>query len=143
MSRDKKAVLEVFYDGDCRVCRREMEHYRQLDRSGNLQLIDIAASDFDAVAYGRNRDDFMASLHVRDAEGRYHVGVDAFARIWEVVPATGFSLLAAIVQLPVIHALAGVAYGVFARFRRYLPKTAGGCTDDSCRLGHRSDDKVI
>jgi len=137
---DEKGRLEVFYDGDCRICRREMDHYRRIDVKGDLQLTDISVDDFDAGVYGKSRDDFMARLHVRDADGVFHTGVDAFARIWEIIPGPGFSLLAAVVQLPGIHALAGVVYRLFARYRGYLPKAAVKCADDSCRL-HRSSSK--
>jgi len=129
-------VLEVFYDGACSVCRREMEHYRQRDSQGRLHLVDIAAAGFDASAYGIEQAEFMARLHVRDAKGAFHTGVDAFARIWETVPGPGWSLLARLVQLPGVHAVAGVGYALFARYRVYLPKTAE-CDDDHCRLHRR------
>jgi len=128
--------LEVFYDGACSVCRREMEQYRRRDADGRLRLINIAAEGFDAAAYGGDRKAFMARLHVRDADGVFHTGVDAFARIWESVPGSGWSLLAKTVQMPGVHAVASAAYALFARFRGYLPRAAG-CEDDHCRLHRR------
>jgi len=132
-----KRKLEVFYDGSCSVCRREMEHYRRRDRDGRLQLVDISVAGFDAGVYGRDLQAFMARLHVRDARGGFYTGVDAFARIWEVIPGAGWTLLARVIQLPGVHLLSAVVYALFARYRGYLPKRAG-CADDRCHLHRRS-----
>lgn len=129
--------LKVFYDGSCIVCSREMERYRRRDRGGALKLIDIAAPSFDPVAYGRDLDAFMAQLHVLDASGAFYVGVDAFARIWEVMPQRGFHLLAALIGLPGINLMARGGYRLFARLRRVLPKSTADCRGDTCNIGHR------
>ena len=129
--------LIVFYDGGCVVCSREMEQYRRRDKGGVLILVDIAAPTFDPTQYGRDLDTFMRQLHVRDASGIYHTGVNAFARIWEVMPQPELHLLAAVIALPGINMLAQGGYGVFARFRRFLPKVEPRCDDGSCRHGTR------
>lgn len=132
-----KAGLAVFYDGSCRVCSREIEQYRKRDKNDQLTLVDIAAPDFDPAVYGLTQRDFMAKLHVRDASGTFHTGVDAFVRIWEAMPQPELHLLAAVVALPGINLLARGGYALFARFRGHLPKLDRGCTDDSCDPGQR------
>lgn len=133
----KQERLTVFFDGSCRVCSREIEHYRQRDTDGRLLLVDIADPAFDPSPYDRELKDFMAELHVRDASGRFHTGVDAFARIWEVMPQPEWHLLAAVIALPGINLLARGGYALFARFRKFLPKAEQQCDDGSCHLGHR------
>ena len=129
--------LTVFYDGDCIVCRRELERYCRRDKEGVLTLVDIAAPTFDPELYGRDLKTFMARLHVRDATGAYHAGVDAFVRIWAVLPDPELHLLAAIIALPGISLLARSSYWMFAHARKFLPKASGGCDDETCNVEHR------
>ena len=127
----QETPVEVYYDGSCPVCDREMRHYRELDIDEKFRFIDISAPNFAAREGGPSYEDFMARLHVRDAEGRFHTGVDAFAVIWRTLPGRMFTLMARLVQLPGIHAVASLGYMVFARLRPYLPKRRR-CEDDSC-----------
>ncbi|NIQ95330.1 MAG: DUF393 domain-containing protein, partial [Desulfuromonadales bacterium] len=60
----------------------------------------------------------MEQLHVRDADGRYYLGVDGFWAIWQAFPARSlFGLLGRLVQLPGVSALARLGYRIFARLR--------------------------
>ena len=127
--------LTVFYDGSCIVCSREIAHYQRMEVGDRLLFVDIAAPAFDPSLYGRTKDEFMAQIHVRDAEGRFHTGVDAFAGIWAAVPGEAYTLLSRLVQLPGIHMLATFGYHLFARFRKYLPKRES-CDSGTCHLGH-------
>jgi len=128
--------LKIYYDGSCRVCDREMAAYRRRDREGVLEFVDITAPGFEAHRHGRSQAEFMARLHVRDAEGRVQTGIDAFAAIWEALGGRGLTLLARIVRLPGIHLLATIGYATFARFRAWLPKKPGACADDRCDWRH-------
>ena len=42
--------MEVFYDGGCSICDREVQLWRRLDRRQRLRLIDIASPDLAAAA---------------------------------------------------------------------------------------------
>lgn len=114
------APLTVFYDGACGVCSREMAHYRSI-ADQRLQFVDISAADFDGANYGKSTAEFQAMLHVRDAEGRYFAGVEAFRRLWESLPSPFYPLLSGLVGLPGIHFAARTGYALFARFRHLLP----------------------
>jgi len=128
--------LKIYYDGSCPICAREMSEYRRRDREGVFEFIDITAPRFEAHLHGRSQEAFMARLHVRDAEGRFHTGIDAFAAIWEALGGAPLEVLARFVRLPGVHLLATLGYEAFARIRPWLPKKIGGCDDDSCRWGH-------
>jgi predicted DCC family thiol-disulfide oxidoreductase YuxK len=128
--------VTVFYDGSCIVCSREIEAYRQKPHEGRLRFIDICAADFDPSRYGRTLEEFMAQLHVRDAEGRFFRGVDAFPVIWQALPDFGYRFLGAILRFPGLHLLAVLGYRAFARLRRYLPKRRRDCVEESCNVGH-------
>ena|SRR6056297_262459 len=128
--------LQVFYDGSCRFCSREMRHYRRRCPPGSLAFIDISASEFDPSPYGKTLDDFMGRLYVRTAEGDFQSAIDAFRAIWSVFPDGSFyRRLSWFVGLPGINFLARCGYALFARYRHLLPKNRVSCIDDgSCRL---------
>ena len=44
--------IEVFYDGECPFCRREIAMLKVLDRHHRIRATDIAASDFDRASLG-------------------------------------------------------------------------------------------
>ena len=129
--------VTVFYDGSCILCSREIDLYRRKNHEGRLEFVDISAPGFDPAAYGKTREEFMDQLHVRDAEGRFFVGVDAFPAIWRALPDAAYRLLADVATFPGVHLAATLGYLVFSRLRPYLPKRRGGCPEGTCNIGHR------
>lgn len=129
--------LTIFYDGVCVVCATEMRHYRQKNHGGRLRFIDISAPGFDAERFGMDFQELMAQMHVIDASGSVFRGVDAFPVIWQAFPEFRYRLLAGTLRLPGIHALARLAYALFARYRHYLPRRTHNCNADSCQPKHR------
>jgi predicted DCC family thiol-disulfide oxidoreductase YuxK len=96
-----RAALTTYYNGACPVCSREIGHYRRLgeiDRAagGPLGWCDVAASPDALAAFGIDQAAAKRRLHVVDGTGRLHVGVDAFALLWETLPR--YRPLAAIVR---------------------------------------------
>jgi len=116
----------VFFDGACPLCRREIAHYRRVDRTGRVRWID-AASDTGALAvYGLSREQAMAELHVQDGAGRWHRGIDAFVVIWSRLPA--YRWLARVASVPGLHQVLSFAYRHFARWRYRRRCGTDGCT---------------
>lgn len=130
--------VQVFYDGGCRVCATEIEHYRTLEHAGRLDFIDISAPAFQAESYGRSQQQFMISMHVRDAAGRCWCGVAAFPVIWRALPGPRYRWLVAIVSQPGVFQLASFGYWCFARLRKFLPKTSRRCDSDQCHPHDRT-----
>ncbi len=127
--------LEIFYDGNCIVCSREIDHYRRNNPAGRLMFIDISDAGFAAEHYGKSRDEFMAKMHVRDVSGTFLAGVDAFLAIWQAYPSgSRYRLLAQLVSLPPITPMIRVGYALFARYRHLLPKRRGSCDSGACDL---------
>ena len=109
----------VYYDGDCPLCSTEMAFLMGANRDGRLGFVNIAAPGFDAAALGVTREALMALLHVRDAAGRWLVGVPA---VQVVYAATGHARIAAALEHPVLARLARPAYAWLARNRYRLPR---------------------
>lgn len=119
-SRAPRLPLQVFFDGDCPLCAREIEHYRQLVCDERLIFIDISREDFMPGAHGRSLAEFMAQMHVRDAQGDWYRGVDAFPVIWSALPGRRYRWLGRFLGLPGCTFLARLAYRVFAANRHRL-----------------------
>ena len=129
--------LEVFYDGACLVCSTEMERYRRHNPQQRLIFTDISAVDFGEGKYGLSRQQYMAALHVRDDQGNFFTGVDAFLVLWGSFPAGSlYRLFAALISFPGIHLAARTGYSLFARYRHLLPKRSSDCKSGTCHLNH-------
>lgn len=121
--------VEVFFDGACPLCRREIALLRRLDRGrGRIRFTDIDATEFDANAVGRTRAELMARIYGRLPDGSWISGVDVFRELYSAV---GFGPLVALTRLPIIRQALEAAYAVFAKNRLRL---TGRCSDASCEL---------
>ena len=128
--------LEVFYDGSCSVCAAEMNVYRLKRHGGRLVFVDISAPDFNPAAHGFTLAEFMYQMHAIDRKGRVYREAEAFWAIWQALPpSTLYGILGALVTLPGVNLLARLAYRIFARIRKYLPKRQDACADGVCRRG--------
>lgn len=121
-------AFEVFYDGECPLCRREIAWLRWLDRRARLRFTDISAHGFSASELGLSHGDLMAEIRGRFPDGRIVRGVEVFRQLYAAV---GLGLPVALTRLPLVRHVLDAAYRVFARNRL---KLTGRCTD-ACRIG--------
>lgn len=125
-------VFEVFFDGDCPLCVREIRMLQRLDRRGRLRFTDIARADFDASDTGRTWDELMARIHGRLPNGELVEGVEVFRRLYAAV---GFGPLVALTRLPGVRHLLDAAYHLFAKNRLRL---TGRCEKGVCEVPQRA-----
>ena len=116
------AQLEVFYDGDCPLCRREIGLLKRWDRQGRILFTDIAAAEFDAAAAGVPFDMLMSEIHARLPDGRWIRGVEVFRQLYAAV---GFGWLIPPTRWPGVAQLLDAGYRLFARNRL---KWTGRCS---------------
>lgn len=117
----------LFYDGGCPLCRREIAHYRRLDRAGRVDWVDLYAQPDLAERYGVSWGAAMQRIHLLEPDGRVVTGAHAFAALWRRLP--GYRWLARLVSLPGALALLDRGYAIFARWRWHR-RTA---CDAACR----------
>jgi predicted DCC family thiol-disulfide oxidoreductase YuxK len=115
----------VFYDGNCPLCRREIAHYRRLDREDRLYWVDAAAETEVLTRHGLSVQAAMAELHVLDSAGRWQRGVDAFLVIWQQLP--GYRWLGQLVRGLWLRRPLGFFYRHFAAWRYRRRCSADGC----------------
>ncbi len=125
--------IEVFFDGACPLCTREIDLLRRLDHRGRIRFTDISAADFDAAATGVSWQRLMDRIHGRLPDGTLVEGVEVFRRLYGAV---GFSRLVAVSRLPGVAHLLDLAYRSFARNRLRL---TGRCADGACALPRRDE----
>ncbi len=117
-------TVEVFYDGDCPLCMREIRMLQRKDNGAKIQFTDIAANEFDASRYDRTHASFMERIHGRLADGTWIEGVEVFRQLYSAI---GFRVLVGISRLPGISHLLRLGYTLFAKNRLRL---TGRCEPD-------------
>ena len=75
------AEVDVWFDGDCPLCRREIALMRRLDRRGAITFIDVAGDGTCPI----DRAELLARFHARE-DGRILSGAAAFAAMWRAIP---------------------------------------------------------
>lgn len=121
--------VEVFFDGDCPLCTREIRVLKRLDRQrGRILFTDIAHPEFTAEDHGKTRQDFMDRIHGRLPDGSFIEGVEVFRQLYAAV---GFGWLVAVTRAPGISHLLELGYRWFASNRLRL---TGRCTDGACQV---------
>lgn len=120
--------IQVYYDGLCKVCSKEIAHYQRQVGSEKIRFVDICATGFDPIK--ENLDPFAIHniMHVRRADGSLATRVDAFIEIWKALPK--FNKLARLANIPLIHGGLEVGYSVFAKIRPWLPRKVAS---DNCK----------
>ena len=120
--------ITVFYDRGCSLCRREVNHYRRIDKAGKIDWIDITAGDDELRRVGLNLDAAMRRMYVLDPRGELHSGAKAFVTLWSGLPF--YRRLAALVTR--LHLLPVLEWS-YQRFARWRYKRR--CRDGFCGTG--------
>lgn len=76
------ADVEVWFDGDCPLCRREIALLRRLDRRGAIVFTDVATGQGSCPI---DRSQLLSRFHAREG-GRMVSGAEAFAAMWRAIP---------------------------------------------------------
>lgn len=114
-NKASKQLIAVFYDGQCGLCRREITYYQRIAPKHIFRFIDVTQESEHLELYGFSLENSLRSLHVVDATGELHKGVDGFIVIWQAL--NYWHLLASFVSLPFIKPLAKIIYKRFANWR--------------------------
>ncbi len=77
-----KHNLNVWFDGGCPLCRREIAFMRKLDRKRAITFIDVASSTTNCQL---DRTTLLARFHAEE-NGELLSGAAAFAAMWRAIP---------------------------------------------------------
>jgi predicted DCC family thiol-disulfide oxidoreductase YuxK len=127
MKTDAKPIhdesLELFFDGECPLCAREVSMLMRLDKDARIVFTDIAAPGFRAPE-GLDYATLMERIHARRG-GKWYEGVEVFRQLYAEV---GFGAAVSLSRLPGINGALEFGYRRFAQNRL---KLTGRC-DDTC-----------
>jgi predicted DCC family thiol-disulfide oxidoreductase YuxK len=115
MTQREPFDVEVFFDGDCPLCVREINMLRRLDRrSHRIVFTDIASASFDPTSTGRTFRELMDRIHARLPDGTMVEGVEVFRRLYAAV---GFGPIVAVTRWWGVSTLLEWGYHAFAKNR--------------------------
>lgn len=128
MSAPTDWQIQVFHDGDCPLCEREINMLKRLDKKERIWFTDIAAPDFDASQWSTTWEDLMERIQGRLPDGEWVEGVEVFRHLYTAV---GFGWIVALTRLPIVRQLLDLGYRFFAKNRL---RFTGRCDDAGCAL---------
>ena len=108
-------MITVFYDGKCGLCSKEINYYKKIAPPHLFDWQDITGSSEELTKAGITLKEGLKTLHAKDDDGKFHVGVEAFILIWKQLDR--WKMLASFVSLPVVIPVAKFAYKIFASWR--------------------------
>ena len=120
--------IEVFFDGACPLCRREIDMLKRFDRRQLIRVTAISAPGFDPASLGKSFDDLMARIQGRLADGTWIEGVEVFRRLYSAI---GLGPVVALTRIPGISHSFDLGYRWFARNRLRL---TGRCSAETCGI---------
>ena len=122
-------MVEVFYDGQCPLCLREIKLLRWMDRKNRIRFTDIADPSFRPFDFGKSMQEFMDEIQGRLPDGTWIVGVEVFRRLYTAV---GFGPVVGMTRLPGVSHTLNLGYRLFAKNRLRL---TGRCDAGRCEVG--------
>ena len=120
--------LEVFFDGSCPMCRREIAYYKRLDISRRLTCVDISLNHV-ICPDGYCQTDLLNRFHVRRTDGRIFSGAAGFAVMWTFLPGA-WKYAGRVASFWPLTALLELAYRAFLTIRPWLQRRARAVFDN-------------
>lgn len=128
--------IKLLYDGQCPLCKREIEFIRKRDRHGRIALEDITAPDFDADRYGLTFERAYGRMHAVLPDGQIVEGMEVFRRTYAEL---GWGWLLKVTGWPILRPVFDRLYLLFAKVRPYLSAHRGmACRAESCETPQSS-----
>ena len=116
--------VQLFYDGACPLCSREIGFLARRDRSRRISFVDISTTDFAAADYGLGQRDVVEKIHGKLPNGATIEGLEVFRRAYTAV---GLGWLLAPTGWPGLAGLSDRIYRIFARNRLRLTGRGEAC----------------
>ena len=126
----KDHQLEVFFDGDCPLCLREINWLKRRDTENRVRFTDLMDPNFDPQSVGKTHQELMDRIHGRLPDGSWTEGVDLFIRLYEL---TGLKWLANLLANRALKPGWKLGYRFFAKYR--LTLTGRRKCQANCTLG--------
>jgi len=81
------ALITVYYDGSCPLCRKEIAFYQRCKGGDRIDWTDVSAAGALGPEDGLTCQAAMARFHVRGPDDHLYSGAQAFVKLWLALPA--------------------------------------------------------
>lgn len=117
-SAESKVIM--YHDGDCPLCKFEVETMQKLDSAKAIHWVDITKDKQALTDSGISYKQAMARIHVQDENQNMLTGVRGFMTVWKHLPYYR-RLVPVIEHTPFLLPIMEFCYSLFAKYR--LPLT--------------------
>tara|TARA_Y100001968_G_scaffold191641_1_gene175568 strand:+ start:452 stop:850 length:399 start_codon:yes stop_codon:yes gene_type:complete len=132
MSTEK---LTIFFDGECPLCKREVNFLQSKNQKRSLKFIDINSSDFGLYfKHGINYKQAMEKIHALKSDGSLITDIQVFQEAYKLI---GLGWIYAPTKLPIVDNLIESIYRLWAKYRLKLtfrPPLEEICSQRDCNL---------
>ncbi len=108
-------VIQVFYDGKCGLCSKEINYYKRIAPKNIFEWHDVASNPKKLKDIKISQYDALLFLHVSDQNSNLKIGVDAFTVIWSQL--RYWKILSILIKTPIVYSIAKITYKLFANYR--------------------------
>ena len=127
--------LTIFFDGECPLCKREVDFLQSRNKNNYLKFIDINCSDSKLeINYGITFKQAMERIHALKSDGSLIKDVEVFQEAYSLI---GLGWIYAPTKLPIIDKFIELMYGLWAKNRLKLtfrPPLEKICSERGCDL---------
>ena len=114
----------VYFDGQCPLCKREIQFYRRQRGAENVNWVDVTKLGSLDLPFGLTQEDALARFHIVNVKGQLISGGEAFSALWLSLPT--FRWAGRIFQVNFLASLLEVMYKIFLPCRpllqRFMPE---------------------
>lgn len=111
---NQSQCVEVYFDGSCPMCRREIAVYQNIKPDQPIDWVDVSKPET-PLPIGQTKEQLMARFHTRTAQGEMLSGAAAFVHVWAQLP--GWRVLAGLAKVPGMLWVMEKAYNGFLPMR--------------------------
>lgn len=113
--RGSRGPVELLYDGECPLCKREICFLKKNNVQANVKFINIAAEDFSSTEHNNiDYETAMKQIHAIDDQGHLIVGLPAFALIYA---RCNLLVSSTLLRIPFLRPILDPLYKLFAKNR--------------------------
>ncbi len=114
----KEKKINVFFDGSCKVCSKEISFYDRHDKKKKFNWIDLNSEDLHLKRLGISKNELLKSLHIQLQDGRIIKGVNAFRIIWREYPF--LKLISYILDFKIMRIIARPIYRALVKLKSLI-----------------------
>ena len=107
-------MKKVFYDGNCPICKREIEVYKKLNQNKSIKWYNVHDNNDALKILNKSREESLKAFHVMDKNIIYKE-TDAFFELWKDIKY--FKVLYFLFNFKIIKFFLNFLYKIYAKYR--------------------------